>query len=67
MLSDEYSNLENMLQHGASLDQVNPAYRIKFVAEEVIRKRKVRAGDDERVKKDNGQDAFMDSLARCIL
>ena len=62
-ISDESTKGENKPQDGTSLDQVNAAYKNKFVAEELIRKRKLKAADDERVKKDSRKDAFMDSLA----
>ena len=62
-ISDGSTKGENKPQDGTSLDQVNAAYKNKFVAEELIRKRKLKAADDERVKKDSWKDAFMDSLA----
>ena len=48
-VSDETTKGESKPQDGTSLDQVNAAYKNKFVAEELIRKRKLKAADDERV------------------
>ena len=60
-ISYESTEGESKPQDGTSLDQVNAAHKNKFLAEELIRKRKLQAVDDERVKKDSRKDAFMDS------
>ena len=62
-ISYESTKGESKPQDCTSLDQVNAAYKNKFLAEELIRKRKLQAADDERVKKDSRKDAFMDERA----
>ena len=65
-LSDEQGKGENKPQDGGSLDLINNNFKNKFAAEENIRKRKLQIADEEKAKKENKKEEFMDSLASSL-